>query len=124
MGFKVVVLFEVVGKDYGLYIGLSNNLIENGIGELVVVIWENKGFVGLDMEMVEFQDEDNYFVLIYVLIEIKYFIVLNMVGIVFVFFFIGVCSFEMVSVLYDLFVCNIFIWCFDFLGFFGRFDDG
>ncbi|VBB86783.1 Putative protein of unknown function [Podospora comata] len=123
-GFKAAALFEAVGKDHGLHIGLSNNPIENGIGELAAVIRENKGPAGLDMEMVEFQDEDNYLALIHALTETKYLTVLNMAGTAPAPSPTGVCSSEMVSALHDLFARNTSIRCLDLSGFSGRLDDG
>ncbi|KAK4171362.1 hypothetical protein QBC36DRAFT_96474 [Triangularia setosa] len=123
-GFKAAALFDAVGKDHGLHIGLSNNPIENGVGELAAVIRENKGPAGLDMEMVEFQDEDNYLALIHALTEAKHLTVLNMAGTAPAPSPTGVCSTEMVSALHDLFARNTSIRCLDLSGFSGRLDDG
>ncbi|KAK0732746.1 hypothetical protein B0T21DRAFT_200601 [Apiosordaria backusii] len=123
-GFKAAALFDAVGRDHGLHIGLSGNPIENGIGKLAAVIRENKGPAGLDMEMVEFQDEDNYLALIHALTEAKHLTVLNLAGTAPAPSPTGVCSAEIVSALHDLFARNTSIRCLDLSGFSGRLDDG
>ncbi|KAK4196696.1 hypothetical protein QBC40DRAFT_5587 [Triangularia verruculosa] len=123
-GFKAAALFESVGRDRGLHIGLSRNPIENGIGKLAAVIRENWGPAGLDMEMVEFQDEDNYLALVHALTEAKHLTVLNMAGTAPAPSPTGVCSTEMVNALHDLFARNTSIRCLDLSGFSGRLDDG
>ena len=117
-------LFDAIGENHGLHLYISGNPIEDGIEDLARVIRESKGPAGLYMEMVEFNDEDNYISLINALAETKYLTLVSLAGTAPTPSSYGKCSPDLVNTLHNFFARNQSIRCLDLSGFCGKLDDG
>ncbi|KAL2259165.1 hypothetical protein VTK26DRAFT_7251 [Humicola hyalothermophila] len=123
-GTQAARLFQAIGENRGMHLCLSGNPIENGIGDLASAIREQKGPAALDMEMIEFKEENNYLCLIKALTETKHLSLLSLAGTAPSPSSHGPCSQELVTTLRDLFARNASIRCLDLSGFCGKLDDG
>jgi hypothetical protein len=122
-GAQAATLFDAIGEHDGIHLCLSGNPIEDGIEHLAAAIRQHKGPAGLDMEMIEFKDENKYISLIQALTETKRLLRLSLAGTAPSPPSHGRCSQELVSKLHDFFARNVSIRYLDLSGFCGKLDD-
>lgn len=123
-GAQAAKLLRAIGEDHGLELSLSGNPLERGIEDLAAAIAESKTPAGLIMDMVEFDEESNYILLIKALCKTKHLSLLSLVGTAPTPDPHEPCNPGIVQAFTQLFTENTSIRCLDISGFCDRLEDG
>lgn len=118
-------IFSAMAGLYDVHLHISSNPLESGIDELVQAlnsIWG--GRFGLHLNMIEFQDEDNYVELINALAANPFIDYLSLVGTAPVPMTDDVCGDKTVAALEHFFEQNQSVRYLDLSGYCGKLDDG
>ncbi|EFX02749.1 leucine rich repeat domain containing protein [Grosmannia clavigera kw1407] len=118
-------IFSAMGGLYGVHLYLNSNPLEVGIAGFIQALeqcWG--GRFGLHMDMVEFQEEENYIDLIRALTTNRYIDYLSLVGSAPMPTTDDTCSDQTCSVLESFFRENQSVRYLDLSGFCGKLDDG
>jgi len=117
-------LFNAIGENHGIHLFLSGNPLEVGIEHLANAIQHSRGPTGLHMDLVDFEDERSYTLLIEALTVTKHISLLSLVGTAPVLPTNAHCSEETLRALEDFFARNKSISYLDMSGYKAKLDDG
>ncbi|KAM7207402.1 RNI-like protein [Naviculisporaceae sp. PSN 640] len=123
-GTQAARLLRAIGEDHGLELSLSGNPLERGMKDMAAAIADSKTPAGLIMDMVEFDDESNYILLIKALCKTKHLSLLSLVGTAPTPDPHEPCNPGIVQAFTELFTKNTSIRCLDISGFSDRLEDG
>lgn len=123
-GTQAARLLRAIGEDHGLELSLSGNPLEHGIEDLAAAIAESQTPAGLIMDMIEFDEESNYILLIKALCKTKHLSLLSLVGTAPTPDPHEPCNPGIVQAFTELFTTNKSIRCLDISGFCDRLEDG
>ncbi|KAK1456940.1 leucine rich repeat protein [Colletotrichum cuscutae] len=119
-GSQIATLFRSMGEARVITCSISGNYLENGTDDLVSAIVDNFGPTSLFMDMVEFQNEDNYIKLINALSVNKSIRLLSLVGTSTP----GQVSEDACMAVSEFFATNKSVQYLDFSGFSAKLDEG
>ncbi|KAK4215378.1 hypothetical protein QBC37DRAFT_124908 [Rhypophila decipiens] len=123
-GTQAARLLRAIGEDHGLELSISGNPLERGIKDLAAAIAESKTPAGLIMDMVEFDDESSYILLIKALCKTKHLSLLSLVGTAPTPDPNEPCNPGILQAFTEFFTQNKSIRCLDISGFCDRLEDG